>query len=67
MITFTHYCQPEFRVRIVQRLQERGLSKIQLADQCGVSRTKLYEWLAGRLQLPELQVNAVCDLLDICE
>lgn len=61
------HCNPEFAARITQRLQERQLTRLQLADQCGINRTRLYEWLAGRFPLPETEVNAVCDLLDICE
>lgn len=54
-----------FRNAIVRRLRELGWSQYRLAQESGVGKTAVYEYLSGRREISASNLELICISLDL--
>lgn len=54
-----------FRKAILARLEERGWTQYRLVQESGVSKTAVYEYLAGKRDISASKLEQICDALDL--
>lgn len=62
-----HHCSHQFASRIIARLIDLNMSRVQLCSECRVPRSTLDRWLRSEVVIDESAANRICDRLNICD
>ena len=62
-----HHCSHQFAARIIARLIDLNMSRVQLCAECRVPRTTLDKWMRSEITMDESYVNRICDRINICD